>query len=229
MCNRYGTPRPEDIASQFQLPMDLPPPYPPSIGPRNDGPFVLSGRLMVGQWALIPDRNPDRVPRGWNGKPISTNNCRMEGMTKKSPTFRAPWSRGQRCLIPAVSFDEPYWGSPSGKNIWWRFRRADGGLWALAGLYNDWIDPQTGEVAHSYSMITTNSDGHPLMRLMHKHDPKSSDDEQDKRSVVSIERENWRIWLTGDPEQALALIQPPPLEVIAHGPADPAVTERLVI
>jgi putative SOS response-associated peptidase YedK len=137
MCHRYETPRPEDIASQFQLQLDLPTPYSSSIGPRKNGPYVRSDHLEVGKWALLPDKNPDCIPRGWNGKPISTNNCRREGMTKKSPTFRAPWPRGQRCLIPAVSFDEPYWGVAAGKNIWWRFRRADGDLWALAGLYND--------------------------------------------------------------------------------------------
>jgi putative SOS response-associated peptidase YedK len=231
MCNRYDTPRPDDIANQFQLqlPLDLTTYYSPSIGPRNNGPYVRSGRLEVGQWALLPDKNPDRIPRGWNGKPISTNNCRMEGMTKKSPTFRAPWARGQRCLIPAVSFDEPYWGGAAGKNIWWRFRRADGALWALAGLYNDWIDTNTGEVVHSYTMITTNADSHPLMSLMHKHDPKAPDDQQDKRSVVAVEHENWAVWLSGTFEQALTLVQPPRMDVIEHAPADPAITEQLPV
>jgi putative SOS response-associated peptidase YedK len=231
MCNRYDTPRPQDIANQFQLqlPLDLTTHYSPSIGPRNNGPYVRSGRLEVGQWALLPDKNPDRIPRGWNGKPINTNNCRMEGMTKKSPTFRAPWARGQRCLIPAVSFDEPYWGGVAGKNIWWRFRRADGALWALAGLYNDWIDPATGEVVHSYTMITTNADSHPLISLMHKHDPKAPDDQQDKRSVVAVEHENWAVWLSGTFEQALTLVQPPRMDVIAHAPADPAITEQLPV
>lgn len=149
-------------------------------------------------------------------------------MTKKSPTFRAPWARGQRCLIPALTFDEPYWGSASGKNIWWRFRRLDGKPWALAGLYNDWTDPETGEVRHSYSMITTNADSHPLMRLMHKEKTKVPDDLQDKRSVVSIEQGDWDAWLSGKPDQALALIRPPYMDVIEHGPADPTVQEKLL-
>lgn len=76
-------------------------------------------------------------------------------------------------------------------------------------------------------MITTNADCHPLMRLMHKYDPKLPADQQDKRAVVAIERENWRTWLSGDPQQALALVQPPSLAMIDHAPADPGVIERL--
>lgn len=167
MCNRYRIPDPAEIASYFQVPVPTRV-FRPVIGPRNDGPYVAAGQARVGQWSLIPDGNASRVPIGWNGKPISTNNCRAEGMRAKSPTFKRPWARGQRCLIPAASFDEPYWGSDSGKNIWWKFWRADGAPWSLAGLWNDWTDPVSGEVCHSYTMITVNSDSHPLMRRMHK-------------------------------------------------------------
>lgn len=36
-------------------------------------------------------------------------------------------------------------------------------------------------------MLTINADSHPLMRRMHKPDPKLPADQQDKRSVVPIE------------------------------------------
>lgn len=38
-------------------------------------------------------------------------------------------------------------------------------------------------------MQTINADAHPLMRRMHKPDPKLPVDKQDKRSVISLERE----------------------------------------
>jgi putative SOS response-associated peptidase YedK len=76
-------------------------------------------------------------------------------------------------------------------------------------------------------MITTNADSHPLMRLMHKHDPKAPDDQQDKRSMVAVEHENWAAWLSGTFEQALALVQPPRLDIISHAPTNSAITERL--
>ena len=120
----------------------------------------------------------------------------------------------------AVSYSEPYWGT--GKNIWWRFARADGEPWALAGIWDEWTDPQTGEVVPHYSMLTQNCDGHPLLGLMHKPDPKLPADKQDRRSVVPIEKQDWDAWLHGTIDQASALIQVPDLELLRHGAADPA-------
>jgi hypothetical protein len=36
-------------------------------------------------------------------------------------------------------------------------------------------------------MLTINADVHPLMRRMHKPDPKVGPEQQDKRSVIPIE------------------------------------------
>ena len=151
--------------------------------------------------------------------PISTNNCRIE-TAATAPSFKGPWARGQRCLIPAVDFDEPYWGT--GRNIWWRFARRDGQPWALAGLWTTWKDPATGEVVPSYTMLTQNCDGHPLLGLMHKPDPALPADRQDKRSVVAIERHQWDTWLRGTPQDARTLVQVSPAALFAHGAADPA-------
>lgn len=57
----------------------------------------------------------------------------------------------------------------------------------LAGIWNEWIDPATGEVVPSYTMLTMNSDSHPMLRRLHKPDPKLPADQQDKRAVVHIE------------------------------------------
>ena len=84
----------------------------------------------MGQWGLIP----------WFAKEpkltYPTNNARSEELLDKA-SYKDPWQRGQRCIIPAVSFDEPYWGpyeQPFPRCEWWRFRRADGQPWGLAGL-----------------------------------------------------------------------------------------------
>ena len=52
--------------------------------------------------------------------------------------------------------------------MWWTLRRADGEPWHLAGIWNAWTDPTTGEVFESYSMLTQNCDGHPLLSRFHK-------------------------------------------------------------
>lgn len=105
----------------------------------------------------------------------------------------------------------------------------------LAGLFDTWTDPSTGEIVPNYTMITQNCDGHPLLALMHKPEVDRATGEvlpperQDKRSVVPIERSDWQSWLSGSQVQAESLIQLPPLEIFRHGAADPASEVRLPI
>lgn len=39
----------------------------------------------------------------------------------------------------------------------------------LAGIWNEWVDPETGELVPSYSMLTINCDDHPLLRSLAVH------------------------------------------------------------
>ena len=216
MCNRYRPARAEAVEAQWQLkPAKL---WKPGIGPWCEGPFirVAAGEpeLVVGVWALIGDHDKKPINR-----PRMTNNARSESVARLR-TYQGPWARGQRCLIPAESYDEPNW--ETGKNEWWSFRRRDGAPWHLAGLWNDWIDPATGEVHSSYSMLTMNCNAHPLLRRFHKPEPGLPPSAQDKRSVVPIELEDHRTWLTGSIEDASALIRLPPEPVYAAAPTDAA-------
>ena len=102
---------------------------------------------------------------------------RFEELSAKA-SYKQPWTRGQRCIIPALSFDEPCW--ETGRNVWWRFRRADRNPWGFAGLWNTWGDKTTGEVSESYTMLTLNADAHPLMSRMHKPDPKYPPTQQEQ-------------------------------------------------
>lgn len=219
MCNRYRPARLWHIRDSFgySLPDDVT--YGEAIGPLQAGPFIAADRAMVGQWGLIPYGSKTRKPTRGDGKPMSTNNCRRETVAT-AWTFRGPWARGQRCLIPALDYDEPYWGT--GKNIWWRFARADGQPWALAGIWSEWTDEATGEMVPSFTMLTQNCDAHSMLNRFHKPDPALPADKQDKRSVVPIEREHWDLWLNGSIDQANDLIQLPGHDVFRHGAADPA-------
>lgn len=188
------------------------------VFPRGAGPFIRGAtedarrELVVGVWGLIP----------WFAKTAqlsyATNNARFEEIAGKA-SFKQSWLHGKRCVIPAWSFDEPCW--ESGRNVWWRFRRADGSPWGLAGLWNTWIDKGTGEIVESYTMLTLNADGHPLMSRMHKPDPKLPPDAQDKRSVVAIERDDVDIWLRGSNDEAASLVRVPEVELFAAEPAMP--------
>ncbi len=224
MCNLYeSTPRNKvNMRHLVRLPEVE---YLPTIAPLRAAPFVMAqGASAVGQWGMIPYSSKTRIPMTSQGKRMSTNNARTETIAT-AWTFRQAWTRGKRCLIPADSYDEPYWGT--GKNIWWRFRRADGQPWALAGIWDEWTDKATGEVVPNFTMLTMNCDAHPLLRLMHKPDPKLLPDAQDKRSVVPIEEADWDRWLHGSIDDARDLIRVPPQELFAHGPADPAIVAAL--
>ena len=219
MCNVYVPPSFDSLNARWVRRNPLAP-WGKAVAPLLPGPIVRRGGVLdVGQWGLIPHGSPTRKPTRRDGKPMSTNNCRRETVAS-AWTFRFPWARGQRCLIPAQSYDEPYWGT--GRNIWWRFARADGQPWMLGGIWAEWTDPGTGEVVLSYSMLTQNCDAHPLLKLFHKPDPKLPADQQDKRSVVPIEEAHWDQWLDGSPDDAERLIHLPAPETIKHGAADPA-------
>lgn len=226
MCNRYVSPDAGDIERYWHVGAGTPWRGGP-VYPRGPGAFVRAARgsdvrrreLVVGQWALVP----------WFAKTarlsFSTNNARFEEVDRKA-SYKDPWRQGKRCVIPAWSFDEPCW--ETGRNVWWTFRRADGTPWGLAGLWNTWTDPATGEVVESYTMLTLNADAHPLMSRMHKPDPKLAPDAQDKRSVVAIEPGDVDAWLHGTPQQAAALVRLTPVDAFDAAPAQDAAALRLI-
>ena len=218
MCNRYTSPEDAAIERYWQITGRNRPRWEEKlVFPHASGPFIRRAphdagyalELAVGQWGLIP----------WFAKTaklsFATNNARSEELSSKA-SYREPWARGQRCIIPALDFDEPCW--ETGKNVWWRFRRADGQLFGLAGLWNTWTDRETGEVHESYSMLTINADHHPLMARMHKPDPKLPPDQQDKRSVIPIEQEDVPTWLAGTVTEAAKLLRSPADDVFVAAP-----------
>ena len=72
-------------------------------------------------------------------------NARAETLSQK-PSFKEPF-RHKRCIIPVNGFYEwkkdgkhkiPYWIYPNGKN-------RDGNFFALAGIWDEWKDRDTGK------------------------------------------------------------------------------------
>ena len=222
MCTRYISPEAGDIERHWRVGARTPPSWPRDMFPRYQGPFIRAARdstayqreLVVGQWALVP----------WFAKvaklPYPTCNARSEELSAKA-SYKLPWARGQRCIIPAQAFFEPNW--ESGKHVPWCFTRSDGAPWGLAGLWNTWVDKASGEVVESYTMLTINADAHPLMKRMHKPDPHLRPDQQDKRSVVPIELEDVDTWLGAPLQQAAELMKLAPAEVFDAMPAVGAV------
>jgi hypothetical protein len=63
-----------------------------------------------------------------------------------------------------------------------------------------------------------NADEHPLMKRMHKPDPKLAAHQQDKRSVVPIEFEDVDPWLFGTLDDARQLVRLAPVHLFDAGP-----------
>jgi putative SOS response-associated peptidase YedK len=217
MCTRYVSPDSAAIERTWQLGRGQPW-RGAQVFPRAPGAFIRAQRdtvspgreLVVGPWGLIP----------WFAQTsklsYSTQNARSEEVASKA-SYKQPWLRGQRCIIPAWTFDEPNW--ETGRNVWWRFGRSDGQPWGLAGLWATWVDKTTGEVMESYTMLTVNADACPLMSRMHKPDPKLAANLQDKRAVVPVEVEDVDLWLHGTVKDAAAVIRFAPLSRYVAGPA----------
>ena len=222
MCARYTPPRWDEMHDVHRsLPSENLPVGP--VFPRGKGAFIrhvpapeaerpeVERELVVGQWGLIPTfAKAAKLP-------YSTGNARWETVPTAA-SFRQPWAREQRCIIPVQEFFEPNW--ETGRNRWWAFRRANKQPFGLAGLWNTWVDRATGEVVESYTMLTVNADAHPLMGRMHKPDPRLGPDQQDKRSVVVVERADWGRWLSAPRSQAIELLRLAPVEVFEHGPEE---------
>ncbi|PMQ16930.1 hypothetical protein JaAD80_07965 [Janthinobacterium sp. AD80] len=112
-----------------------------------------------------------------------TYNARTETVASK-PSFRSAWKRKQFCIIPAANFFEPNY--ETGTPVRWRIERADGGPVAIAGIW----EYRPADQLLSFSMLTINADGHPLMKRFHKPD-------DEKRMVMILDPDQYQGWLNG--------------------------------
>lgn len=134
-----------------------------------------------------------------------TYNARTETVAVK-PSFRDAWRRARHCIIPADAFYEPDWRT--GRAVATRIARADGNPMGIAGLWDSWRAP-TGELLHSYTLLTINADHHELMRRFHKPT-------DEKRMVVILPDDAYDAWLAASAEQSAAFLHDDPaIELMA--------------
>jgi putative SOS response-associated peptidase YedK len=70
----------------------------------------------------------------------------------------------------------------------WRIGLASRRAFAVAGIWDRWEDPAGGSVVHSFSLLTVNADGHPVLARMHRPG-------DEKRSIVPVAPEQYDDWL----------------------------------
>lgn len=120
-----------------------------------------SNELQVMQWGLIPrTAQPEDVER-YNRQNLFKN-ARAETIFEKWP-WRMLWSHN-RCIIPVTGFFEPH-RLPDGKAQYYFTKLKDTEIFSIAGLWDKWTNPLTGEKVLSFVLITTEANS--MMRKIH--------------------------------------------------------------
>jgi putative SOS response-associated peptidase YedK len=184
MCGRFTLTRPNtEIAEEFGLP-EVPgwrPRY--NVAPTQQ---VLAVRKMEAgrvaallRWGLVPPWSASLA-----GAALLIN-ARAETVAQK-PAFRAALKK-RRCLIPADGFYE--WKTDGRNKLPHLFSLIDGGLLALAGLWEAW--EKDGERVESVCLLTT--EANEVVQAAHDRMP------------VILPPEARKLWL--DPVCDLGVVQ----------------------
>ena len=161
-------------------------------------------------WGLVPAwvKDDDQRKQLWN----QTLNARGETIFDK-PSFRNS-ARHKRCIVHVEGFYEHH---HLGKQTYPYFiHLKDRPHFALAGLWDRWKDPESGEVLQTFSIVTC--EGNDLLRRIHNN-PKL---EGPRMPVILTEAEE-DLWLApihspADEAAIKALIKPYPPEAMAAHP-----------
>ena len=203
MCGRFTLIAPgEAVAEHFQLSEipNLKPRY--NIAPTQPvaavriSPNTGDRELTYFNWGLIPR---------WAKDPTIGSrmiNARSETAAEK-PSFRVAF-KYRRCLVPADGFYE--WQKTNGQKQPVRIQMSDGGLFAIAGLWEHWASPDGSEI-ESCTLLTTE----PNERLRPVHN----------RMPVILPPEDYDLWLdTGaqHPGEVQLLLRPYPAEEMTFYP-----------
>jgi putative SOS response-associated peptidase YedK len=208
MCGRYRLVRKKEILAEFfdaGDDVDWAPRY--NVAPGQDVPVVRQDTcepkrlLSLMRWGLIPSWSKD--PKAG----YKMINARAETIADK-PAFREPL-QSRRCLVPADGFYE--WAKEGKAKSPFCFTLADDSLFAFAGLWDRWKNPN-GEVLQTYSIITTSANA----LVAGAHD----------RMPVILEPEDYDLWL--DPgfrktEALLDLLKPYRAELMRSWRVSPRV------
>ena len=168
----------------------------PEAYPTYPAPFIYlqdgKPKCELAQFGLVPAWAPDKKKYG-----LWTYNARSETVHEK-PSYRTAWRERRFGIVPVEQFYEPNW--ETGKAQRWGISRADGLPAGIASIWERFIDKETGEIIFSFSMLTINADGHPVMKHFHKP-------EDEKRSVVVLNNEQYLPWLSADTKQARVMLK----------------------
>lgn len=159
-------------------------------------------------WGLVPKftKDEDQAAKICN----RTLNAKSETLLQK-PSFRN-LAKQQRCIIPTTGFFE--WQQRGRDKIpFYIFPRAYPIL-PLAGLYDQWINPVSGRVCQSFTIITTEANA--LMAQIHN---------VKRRMPAVLSMEAMEVWLDSSTleKKALAQLKPAKDELLEAHPINPSL------
>lgn len=173
MEQRYNAVYPENLdftpifhASAFERPLL------PLLTNQQPDKFSLMNWGLIPSWIKIEQEAHDISSK--------TMNARVETIAQK-PSFRQS-IESKRCIIPITGFFE--WQQIGAKKIPWFISLEGEDVFSLAGLWSEWTNPMTGELAHTFTIITT--EANDLMAQIHN---------TKKRMPAILSIENEKRWL----------------------------------
>jgi len=177
-------------------------------------PAICSGdtsRIQLLKWGLIPSwtKGIDQA----NIIRYKTFNARSESINTK-PSFTSSF-RTKRCIIPVRGFFE--WQHVGNEKIPWYIYHSENEVISIAGIYDDWIEDNTGEVFSTFSIVTT--EANELMARIHN---------SGKRMPVILDRSSEKEWINISitHEEALGLLTPCPSEILKAHTISPLINSR---
>ena len=152
MCSRYSlSETPATLKLRFRVPA-VPDFFPNSDWRPTDHAPIIRQSLEAGdpecvlaRWGLAPPWAKD-LKFG-----AHCINARAETIAT-APSFQSAF-RHRRALIPLNAFYE--WAGEIGHKAKYRVTVPDAEIFAVAGLWERWVDKEAGEVADTYTIITT--------------------------------------------------------------------------
>ena len=169
------------------------------------------------RWGLIPHWVKSKTDA--DKLRLQTVNARSETIYEK-PSYRQAAGRGQRCLIPVTGFFEWHTDERNAKKLKYPFyiSTTDQPIASIAGLWDNWADPDTGEVLTTFSLLTT--DANPLLAAIHN---------TKKRQPCVLTRDQEHAWLhenLGEKEALQLLHEPYPASQMKSHTISRLITSR---
>jgi putative SOS response-associated peptidase YedK len=155
------------------------------------------------RWGLVPFFAKGIPPK------YSTINATIEKLTD-GVSWRGPWRRGQRCILPAQGFYEWHLNEDGSKTPFF-ITCADQPIFGFAGL---WDSSRTadGTLLESCTIITMPPN--PLLAEIHN---------VKQRMPAILQSEDIEAWLTASPDEARATLKPYPADSMVAWPVSPRV------